>query len=187
MKRAVLCHCWGGDPDFIWYPYLKTQLNAAGITVEIPLMPDTDHPVLQSWLPSFSKAAGDVGADDILIGHSVGCATVLRFLESLSHDRKVGGVVMVAGFLDDRGDSEISSFFKEAFNYEKIRMRSSKFVSIHSDNDPALKPNYFKHADVFLSKLKAKIVIIPDGGHFSMADNCFALPEVVHEVIQLIT
>ena len=186
MKRAVLCHCWGGHPEFIWYPYLKTKLKDAGFKVEIPMMPDTDHPVVQSWLPAFSKAVGEICEDDILIGHSVGCATVLRFLESLSGDQKVGGVVMVAGFLDDRGDSEISSFFKDEFNYENIRMRSSRIVSIHSDNDPSLKPDYFKYSNVFLSKLKAKIIIIPDGGHFSIADNRFEFHEVVNEVINLI-
>jgi len=100
--------------------------------MDIPLMPDTDHPVVQSWLPSFSKAVGEIGEDDILIGHSLGCATVLRFLESLNGDQKVGGVVMVAGFLDDRGDTEISPFFKTEFNYETIGMRSHRFVSIHS-------------------------------------------------------
>ncbi len=120
-----------------------------------------------------------------IIGHSLGCATVLRFLESLSEHQKVGGVIMVAGFLDDRGDSEISTFFKKEFNYERIRMHSHRFVSIHSDNDPSLKPNYLKHSYIFLSKLKAKIIIIPDGGHFSMADNCFEFPEVVNEVINL--
>ena len=186
MKRAVLCHCWGGHPEFIWYPYLKTNLKEAGIKVEIPVMPDTDHPIVQSWLPSFSKAVGEISEDDILIGHSLGCATVLRFLESLSEHQKVGGVIMVAGFLDDRGDSEISTFFKKEFNYERIRMHFHRFVSIHSDNDPSLKPNYLKHSYIFLSKLKAKIIIIPDGGHFSMADNCFEFPEVVNEVINLI-
>ena len=187
MKRVVLCHCWGGHPEFIWYPYLKTKLKDAGINVEIPTMPDTDHPVVQSWLPAFSKAVGKTSEDDILIGHSVGCATVLRFLESLSENQKVGGVVLVAGFLDDRGDSEISSFFEEEFNYEKIKMGSNRFVSIHSDNDPSLKPNYFKHSNIFLLKLKAKINIIPDGGHFSIADNCFEFPEIVNEVVNLVT
>ena len=186
MKRVVLCHCWGGHPEFIWYPYLKTKLKDAGIKVEIPIMPDTDHPIVQSWLPVFSKAVGTISEDVILIGHSVGCATVLRFLESLSENQKVGGVVMVAGFLDDRGDSEISSFFEEVFNYEKIKMGSNRFVSIHSDNDPSLKPNYFKHSNIFLSKLKAKIIIIPDGGHFSIADNYFEFPEIVNEVKNLI-
>lgn len=70
MKRAVLCHCWGGHPEFIWYPYLKTKLKDAGFKVEIPMMPDTDHPVVQSWLPAFSKAVGEICEDDILIGHS---------------------------------------------------------------------------------------------------------------------
>lgn len=188
MKRAVLCHCWGGYPDFIWYPYFKSKLEEAeaGIQVDIPLMPDTDHPVFQNWLTSFSEAVGEVSEDQILIGHSLGCATVLRFLESLNRNQKVGGVVMVAGFLDDRGDAEINSFFKRDFNFETIALRSLRFVSIHSDNDPSLKPNYFKHSHIFLSKLKSKIVVIPDGGHFSMADNCFELPEVVDEVLNLV-
>ena len=186
MKRAVICHCLGGHPGFIWYPYLKTKLKETGIKVDIPLMPDTDHPVIQSWLPSFSESVGEVGEDDFLIGHSLGCATVLRFLESLNSDQKVGGVVMVAGFFGRPGDAEISSFFKKEFNYETIATHSQRFVSIHSDNDPSLKPNYFKHSHIFLSKLKAKIIVIPDGGHFPMADNCFEFPEVVEEVLNLV-
>ncbi len=186
MKRAILCHCWGGHPEFIWYPFFRKKLEAAGITVSIPALPDTDHPKVQGWLTSFSEAAGKVGEEDILVGHSLGCSTILRFLESLDGNRQVGGVVMVAGFLDDRGDAEISSFFNTEFRYETIASRSQRFVSIHSDNDPALKPNYFKHAHIFLSKLKAKVVVIPDGGHFSMADNCLAFSEVVDEVLNLV-
>jgi predicted alpha/beta hydrolase family esterase len=116
------------------------------------------------------------------------CAVLISiiFLESLSGNQNVGGVVMVAGFLDDRGDAEISSFFKREFNFETIALRSQRFVSIHSDNDPSLKPRYFKNSHIFLSKLKSKIVVIPDGGHFSLADNCFEFPEVVDEVINLV-
>jgi len=36
-----------------------------------------------------------------------------------------------------------------------------------------------------LSKLRAKIMVIPDGGHFSLTDNCFALSEVVDEVLNM--
>ena len=157
MKRAVLCHCWGGNPEFIWYPYLKAKSKDAGIKVIIPTMPDTDHPVIQSWLPAFSKAVGKTSEDDILIGHSVECATVLRFLESLSKNQKVGGVVLVAGFLDDRCDSEISSIFEEEFNYEKIKRGSSRFVSIHSDNDPSLKPDISNIPMCFYQSSKLKL------------------------------
>jgi len=54
MKRAVLCHCWGGYPEFIWYPYFKAKLKDAGIKVDIPSMPDTDHPVVQNCLTSLN-------------------------------------------------------------------------------------------------------------------------------------
>ncbi len=37
-----------------------------------------------------------------------------------------------------------------------------------------------------MSKLKAKVIVIPDGGLFSLADNCFALSEVVDEVLNLV-
>lgn len=185
MQRVILCHCWGGHPEFIWYPFFRKNLEAAGIKVSIPILPDTDHPMAQRWLPSFSAAVGKVSKDDILVGHSLGAAAILRFLESLDGNQQVGGVVMVAGFLDDRGDAEINSFFTTDFNYESIAARSRRFVSIHSDNDPALKPDYFKHAHIFLSKLKAKVVVIPGGGHFSLVDNCLAFPEVVEEALNL--
>lgn len=184
-KRAVVCHCWGGHPDFIWYPYAKVNLETLGFQVEIPALPDTDNPCLDQWLPALKSAVGKPNEDTILVGHSLGCATILRYLESLGGDQKVGGVVLVAGFTDERGDAEIRSFFEGPFDYQRIKPRSRGFISIHSDNDRALEPDYFKHAKIFLKQLRAKLIIIPDGGHFTEADNCTELPEVVSSVKEL--
>ena len=78
MKRAVLCHCWGGYLEFIWYPYFKAKLKDAGIKVDIPSMPDTDHPVDQNWLTSFSEAVGEVGEDVLISGFGKFCVNGKR-------------------------------------------------------------------------------------------------------------
>ena len=59
MKRAILCHCWGGHPEFIWYPFFRKKLEAAGITVIIPALPDTDHPLADNCLV-FSEVVDEV-------------------------------------------------------------------------------------------------------------------------------
>lgn len=56
MKRAVIVHCWGGYPEYCWYPNVKTKLQEAGFEVQVPAMPDTDKPKLNEWLPTLQKA-----------------------------------------------------------------------------------------------------------------------------------
>ncbi|MCK5315191.1 MAG: alpha/beta hydrolase, partial [Anaerolineales bacterium] len=73
-KRAVFCHCWGGHPDYIWYPYAKVNLEELGFQVDIPALPDTDNPRLDQWLPALKNAVGEPNEDTILVGHSLGCA-----------------------------------------------------------------------------------------------------------------
>lgn len=95
------------------------KISEAGIKVVIPSMPDIDHPDFINWLPFFSEAVGEVGEDDILVGHSIGRATVLRFLESLNEGQKVGGVVMVACLNSSSCLQESTDADSERYSYNQ--------------------------------------------------------------------
>lgn len=102
-------------------------------------MPDTANPTMDKWVTHLKKIVGNPDGDCYFVGHSLGCITILRFLETLGEDQKVGGVVLVAGFghdLDFKGyKSELSSFFQTPINWKKIKKHCNKFVAIHSDDD----------------------------------------------------
>ncbi len=186
MKRVVIVHCWDGYPDYCWYPYAKRELTKKGFAVTVPAFPETAKPDLEKWLPVLKDAVGVPDENTNLIGHSIGCATILRYLESLREGEKVGGVVLVAGFTENVGYDELKSFFTTPINFEKVRASAKGFVAIHSDNDQYVDLTY---ADIFKNKLGAEIIIKHDAGHFSGSveneASCLELPDVVTSIEKL--
>lgn len=186
MKKAIIIHCWEGYPEYCWYPSVKKELENKGFEVVVPVFPDTDLPKLDKWLPKLKEVIGEPDEDIYLIGHSIGCITILRYLESLSEGQKIGGAVFVAGYIGNLGFDELKNFFTTSVNFEEIKKHCDKFVAIHSDNDPYVS---LEHGDTFKDKLNAELVIKHNMGHFSgeIEDekSCTELPDVVEAIIKI--
>jgi hypothetical protein len=143
MKKAVIIHGWGGSPKGAWIPWLKKELEARSIIVETPQMPNTDCPTIDHWVPELAKLV-DAEDETYLIGYSIGCQTILRYLEQLKEPVKIKGVVFVAGWLKlsedvTRNPEEMEiarSWVETPIDLSKIIPRAEKFVSIFSDDDP---------------------------------------------------
>src|SRR3989344_3930633 len=99
MKRVFIIHGWGGFPEEGWFPWLKKELEARGFAVQVPAMPDTNEPKIETWVPHLAKLVGEPDEQTFLIGHSIGCQTVLRYLQTLKPGQAVGGALFVCGFL----------------------------------------------------------------------------------------
>jgi len=141
-KRVFLIHGWEGYPEEGWRPWLKNELEKRGFTVIVPAMPDTKHPKMNAWLKHLRKVVGTPDKDCYFVGHSLGCITILRYLETLKANQKIGGAVLVAGFTSSLGYQELESFFKKPINWKKIKSHCKEFVAIHSDNDPYVSLHY---------------------------------------------
>ncbi|MEK7531450.1 MAG: alpha/beta hydrolase, partial [Patescibacteria group bacterium] len=81
-----------------WFPWLKTELEKNGFQVHVPAMPESAEPKIEAWVSHLSKIVGDVDKNTYFVGHSIGCQTILRYLETLPADKKVGGATFVAGW-----------------------------------------------------------------------------------------
>jgi hypothetical protein len=187
MKRAIIIHCWEGYPEYCWYPSVKKELEGKGFQVEVPAFPDTQKPKLNEWLPMLEEVAGEPDENLYLIGHSLGCITIMRYLETLNENQKIGGVVFVAGFTENVGYEEIKTFFESPVNLGKIKDKvKNGFVAIHSDDDPYVD---LKYANIFKENLGAEIIIKHNAKHFSGAiegeDSCLELPDVVQSIEKL--
>jgi predicted alpha/beta hydrolase family esterase len=186
MKRVIIVHCWSGYPEYCWYPKTKKELEEKGFAVTVPLMPETDEPKLSLWLPKLQEVIGTPTEDTYLVGHSAGCVTIMRYLETLSDTQYVGGVVFVAGFTDNLGIEELTNFFTSPINFEKIKKKAKAFVAIASDDDPYVSLEY---VDILAEKLGAKSIIKHNMQHFSgPADNeasCTSLPDVAAEIVEM--
>lgn len=181
-KRIFLVHRWEGSPERDWIPWLKKELEKRDFTVIVPAMPDTDHPKMNEWLGFLIKTVGEADKDCYFVGHSLGCITILRYLETLKEGQEIGGAVLVAGFSDNLGYDEVNSFFEEPIDWEKINSHCKRFIAIHSDNDPYVS---LKHGDIFKGKLKADVLIEHNMKHFSGDDGINELPVALESILKI--
>jgi len=77
-------------------------------------------------------------------------------------------------------------FFGTQIDFEKIKLHCSKFVAIHSDNDPYVALRY---GEIFREKLNAKLIVKHNMNHFSgeieKEESCAELPDVIENLLKM--
>lgn len=183
MKKVYIVHCWEGTCKDGWYPWLDTQLSNDNVTVIRFDMPDTKHPNIEKWLAELDKQVATLDQDTYFIGHSIGCQTILRYLET-KEITSIGGILFVAPWLDLLPEAVAD---EESFNtaypwihtridFGKIKQFTNNITCIFSDDD------YFvslSQENEFKEKLNAKTVIVKDKGHISQEDGVYELEELL--------
>ncbi|KKW31679.1 MAG: hypothetical protein UY76_C0052G0003 [Candidatus Uhrbacteria bacterium GW2011_GWA2_52_8d] len=187
MKRVIVVHCWDGTPEYCWYPWLKRELEDKGIEVIVPAMPEASMPKMNLWVPALAEIVGKPDENTILVGHSIGCATIMRYLETLGESETIGGAVFIAGFTTDLGFEEIHNFFETPLNFQKIRSHFPRLIAIYSDDDPFVDSKY---AAILADELGAEIVPSAKMKHFSGPvdgeESCVVLPQALDAVMNML-
>ena len=187
-KRVFVIHGWDGYPNEGWFPWLKKELEQKDFKVQIPSMPEPAEPKIEAWVLHLSKIVGEVDENTFFVGHSIGCQTILRYLESLPADKKIGGAIFIAGWftlmnLKTDEEKEIAQPWLETpIDFEKVKQHTEKFFAVFSDNDEVVPIN---NKDLFEQRLGAKTAVEHSKGHFSGSDGVKELPSVLDAVISL--
>jgi predicted alpha/beta hydrolase family esterase len=188
--RVFIIHGWGGRPEEDWLPWLKDQLELNGFEVVVPAMPDSMEPHIWTWVPKLKELVGTPDERTFFVGHSMGTQTILRYLESLPEKIKVGGVVLVAGFihltdniLETEKDKKIAKpWLEKDLDWKKILSHTKSFVTIFSDDDPFVP---LEDSETFMENLNAEVIIERKKGHMSMNENIYEFPEVLEAVMNM--
>ncbi|PIU75687.1 hypothetical protein COS75_02970 [Candidatus Pacearchaeota archaeon CG06_land_8_20_14_3_00_35_12] len=186
-KRVFIIHGWGGTPKEAWFPWLEKELEKRNFYVEIPKMPDTENPKINSWTNYIKKVVGKADKNTFFVGHSIGCQAIMRYLEKLPEKTKVGGVVFVAGWFNLMGlepeEKPIAKPWLETpINFRKIKQHTKKFIAIFSGND-----YYVPLSDekLFKKRLNAKTIIKNNQGHFDESENIRKLKVALDAVLKI--
>jgi len=190
MKRVVIVHGWGGSIYHGWYRWLKAQLESKGYHVALPKLPNPNYPRLETWIPALAESVGTPDESTYFVGHSLGCQTIARYLETLPKGVKVGGAIFVAGFFD--------SLFRENYNKEdmatsdlwintpidlrKIKSHLNKSIALFSEDDPDVP---IGNKDRFANELGSEVVILNGYGHFTGSDGFNKLPIVLANFLKI--
>lgn len=186
-KRAYIIHGWGGNPTEAWFPWLANQLEQKGFEVVVPQMPDPEEPKIGAWVSTLADCVGKPDEHTILVGHSIGCPTILRYLEGLPKDAKVGHCVFVAGWFTLKGlESEeewaiAKPWLETPINEAKVRSACKSFTAFFSDNDPFVP---LENVEAFEKRLQATTVVLHNRGHFGSNDDTKAFPELFNSCIE---
>ena len=168
MNKIYIVHCWGGTKDDGWYPWLDKELSNENTIVYRFNMPNTESPKIEEWTSFLDKQVEKLDANTYFVGHSIGCQTIMRYLQS-KEVCKIGGILFVAPWLD--------------LNFEKVKSFTNNIKCIFSDND------YFvsiEQKSKFEKLLNAHAIVVKGKGHISQDDDVYELNEILEECNKMI-
>lgn len=132
--NIVMVHGNGGlTAEDIWFPEVKTELEALGLEVVAPTMPDNEMARSFIWLPFMEETLG-ANENSIVIGHSSGAVAVMRYAET----HRIYGSVLVGASHTDLGiyAEKKSCYFGEPWDWESIKANQNWVVQFASPSDP---------------------------------------------------
>ncbi len=181
MKRVYVIHGWGANPSCNWFPWLRQELENKGAEVFVPEMPNTNYPQCKEWVENLRVLIGEPNSDTILVGHSLGTATILRYLESLKEGESVGEVFLVAAADANPGFPEVESFVSTPPDYEKIKKGAKSFTVIHSDDDPVVP---FEMGQRLAKGLGAEFIPLSGLGHLNAGEGYGEFDLLLNRIIK---
>lgn len=179
----IIIHGVYASPEANWFPWLKKELESRGYEVIVPKFPTPLDQSLESWLRVFANYENKINEETVLVGHSLGAAFILNYLENVGiplefrvdqkpgvfdkASKKIKAAYLVSPFhklLGAEYDEINKTFLDKEFNWEKIRQSCNKFFVFASDNDKYIP---LEVTNDIVEKLNAEFNIVPKGGHLN--------------------
>lgn len=188
-KRAFIIHGWQGYPEEGWFPWLKKELEQRGWEVIVPAMPRPESPDIHAWVETLAQLVETPDTNTILIGHSIGCQTIMRYLEALPETALIRGTIFVAGWftltnLETDDEKMIAQpWIEEPLDFNKIRAKMGHCSVILSDND--LWVPFEETKEMFEKNMNATVIVEHAKGHLSGGDGITILPSVLDEFLKI--
>lgn len=181
MKKVYLIHGWGGNSDGPWFNWLKKELNKKEFEVKSFDMPNTEHPKIEEWVEFLQEKIpkNEIDEETYFVGHSIGCQTIIRFLEKLHRHKRIAGCVFVSGWFKlinlEPEELEIAHPWEEnPIDFDRVLDHCNNFLSIFSDNNPHV---HLEESEKFKEKLSAEVIIKKGEEHF---EDTKKIPEILN-------
>jgi predicted alpha/beta hydrolase family esterase len=151
----VFLHGFEGTPYKDFWPWLKSELEKQGHTIEAPQLPNTNSPDVNEQV-AYVLTNCRLDENTILVGHSLGGVVANKVIEQLRSP--IAGFIHVASPIntDFKDGVERPIIFDWQFNFEKIKKQAGVVVVISDVNDFAVP---VEHARTVTKKLGARLII----------------------------
>lgn len=175
LYNIYVVHGYTANSQANWFPDLKNQLESDNVKVHIFDMPDTYAPKEKEWLDFLEKNITDFDGKLIFIGHSLGCVTILNFLEDKDMDN-IESLFLISGFVEESPIPELSEFVIKKINYSKF-IESIKNRVVVSAKDDDIVP--YRYSETLAERLNSRFELLEAGKHFIDRDGFTKFPYLV--------
>ena len=164
--------------DKHWIPWLKKELVSREINTETPLMPEPWNPDYQKFKKEFEKY--EISENDVLIGHSCGCAFLVRWLGETK--KKISKLILVAPWkINNTGDEFRKDFYEYPVD-ESIKSRVKEIIMFTADDEDDSGKESLK---LFHQALGGEIVELKNRGHYTFGDmGTEEFPELLDAILK---
>ncbi|MCO7125170.1 alpha/beta hydrolase [Sporolactobacillus shoreicorticis] len=175
-KQIYIIHGYGAQPTNHWFPWLKEKLKADGHQVLIPHMPNSSSPDKEEWLEALVNEIKNLDSNTYFVAHSLGCITLLKYLEKLDPLPSFGGFILVSGFSAPLPSlPSISPFTAKKVDGSKIISATNSRAVIAAKDDYIVP---FQFSQDLSEQLNASFYLVEKGGHFLKNDGFITFPLV---------
>lgn len=164
--------------DKHWIPWIKKELTLLGIETKTPLMPTPWNPEYKKFKKEFEKY--EITENTILVGHSCGCAFLVRWLGETK--QKIFKLILVAPWkIPDKDDKFRKAFYKYNID-ETIKSKVKEIIMFTADNE---KEDGKKSLRIYHQILGGKIIELKGHGHYTLDDmGTEKFPELLDVVLR---
>lgn len=181
-----MIHGFNGEPNGGWRPWLMGELAKKNIYACALPMPTPSNPIQSEWVKTIEDAVGSPTEEIFLVGHSLGVPAILRYLETLPIGSKIGGAILISGFIhgipSDRYEM-INKFSEKSFDFNHIKNICKNFTVIHGADDVIVP---FSDAEEFSENLSCELISIPNGKHLNENSGFYELSEALESLLKMI-
>ncbi len=180
-QKVILVHGYKTTPNGAWFPWLMGELKKLAVFAVALDMPTPEIPIQEEWVREIARAVDrHAGSDVHLVGHSLGVAAILDYLQS-SVGKPVKGVVLVAGRIHPSQNLATVGFYQK-FDFQKIRSMTCGAVVIHARDDDMVS---YENGVELAAGLGVDLVTLESGRHLTGSQGAFELPAALEALTSL--
>jgi len=146
-----------------WRMTLQDELQGT-YAVLLPEMPNKQNASYDAWKLWFEKYLPHLHAGDVLVGHSLGAAFLIRYLSEERLPISVSGVYLIATPFFCEDSPAGGDFRFNTRSLQQVLGNTKNLVFYHSEDDQVVPFSDLRH---FLEHFpQARTMIFKDRGHF---------------------
>lgn len=180
---VYIIHGFMATPADHWFQWLKGKLEERGVSVKVLALPDSFSPDPIIWQKTLEENIGRLNENTFLVAHSLGCVSLLSYLEDREGDKPIGGLVLVSGFVAPLPElPQLNSFVGHQVNFEKIIKVAPQRAVFGSPQDSIVP---YSLTERLARDLNADLYSIDGAGHFLAEDGYDTFPQLLDKLLEM--